>query len=301
MYKGIVASATFPAIREDAVRFDRAVEEVAATGLFDGFVFCFEGNAAERRRIGAALARKGFYGVYLAAFEMKRDRTDLGAADPAERSAAVARCLEQVRVACETRARKILILSGPRPQGSFDLDAYLTRFAQSLEQLVIGARAWAGDDAPEVSIEFFNDRGEPWLAVGGADTVVRLFKRVDWPGLAGRLGITFDTSHVAQLHEGLEEDYTLLSPFTRHLHLSNCVIDRPGHPLNGDRHPAFNHPDGVFPGADMAAFVQWVSKQSGADRIDVCSIEVIPHAGMDEQASFQRVCETARVVFGPYK
>ncbi|MBP7403085.1 MAG: TIM barrel protein [Clostridia bacterium] len=293
--KGIVASATFPGIRDDLRQFRQAVADVTAAGVFDGFEFYYAGTPAEEREIGALLERSGLYPSYLPGFEMKRDGLDLGAERWEDRRRAVDRCLGFVRTAYNTRARKMLILSGPRPAGPFDPEEYLARFSLSLEEILAYAEAQAGEYILEITLEFFNDTGEPWLAIGGARTVDRL---LGMPCAAHtHLGVTFDTSHVAQLREDLREDYRLLAPRIRHIHLANCVIDDASDPLYGDRHPVFNLPGGVFRDRDMASFLSWTAQEPGFDRVDLCSVEIIPHPGMEPVECFRHAVASARAVF----
>ena len=292
--KGIVASAVFPDIQADIGKFMRVAERVSSSGLFNGFEFFFGGTPEEEAKVGGILDRTGLYGVYLPGAMMKRDGLDLGAEALETRTHALEMCKAYVDSAYRMRTRKMLILSGPRPAGGMDMDAYLERFAGTLGKLLEYAQSKSGDYSLEITLEFFNDKGEPYLAIGGAKTVLRLCGMLC--GKYSNLGVTFDTSHVAQLREDLREDYRMLAPYVRHVHFANCVIDDPASSLYGDRHPVFGLAGGVFSGQDMADFLGWARGQAHFDQVDICSFEVISRDGMSQEDYYRSICESAREV-----
>lgn len=92
-----------------------------------------------------------------------------------------------------------------------------------------------GGNGPEITLEFFNDEGEPELAVGKVPFVRKLYEQTQGCGI----GITFDTSHVAQMGTDVETSFASLAPWIRHLHLANSVSANRNNPLFGDKHPLF--------------------------------------------------------------
>ena len=291
--KGIVASAVFPGIQSDIEQFMQVVEKVSASDLFDGFEFFFSGTPEEESRIGSALDQIGLYGVYLPGALMKRDGLDLGAEAMADRMDALEKCKAYVDSAYRMRTRKMLVLSGPCP-AALDLDAYLQRFAGTMGLLLDYAQSLAGDYSLEITLEFFNDKGEPYLVIGGGQTVVRLCEALD--GKYDNFGITFDTSHVAQLREDLREDYRLMAPYVRHVHFANCVVADPSSSLYGDRHPVFNLEGGVYSDQDMVEFLGWLRGQAHFAQVDILSYEIISRDGMSQEDYYRSICDSARAV-----
>lgn len=292
--KGIVLSAVFPDIKSDYGQLVQALGRIAASGLFSGVEFYFTGSDEEYRKIGGILQESHLYNVFLPGFEMKRDCLDLGSDSEAIRLHAIKKCREFVRTAYLMHARKMLILSGPKPADG-DIGAYLDRFICSLEAVLAYSKSQAAAYSLEVTLEFFNDVGEPWLAIGNVHAVQKICEplctRFD------NFGITFDTSHVAQLRGDLAVYYAALAPYVHHLHLANCVTRDPLDPLFGDKHPVFNLAQGDFSDDDMADFVNHVKKGRYFEGIDICSYEIIPQGEMHSDASFQSLLASASCIW----
>jgi sugar phosphate isomerase/epimerase len=51
--------------------------------------------------------------------------------------------------------------------------------------------------------------------------------------------LTFDTSHILQLNEDLNETYCAVQDVIAHVHLSNCLLSDPSSLFYGDKHPPY--------------------------------------------------------------
>ncbi|MBN1552073.1 sugar phosphate isomerase/epimerase, partial [bacterium] len=218
MKKGLVSSPFYPDSREDLGALLFSFEKLAESGMYDVLEFYYEGDASDYEVIGQKLADLGIEPVLHPGFAIKRDLLDLGSADLQNRNEAIHLCCKFIDYCYACGAKKMLVLSGPKTAAGNDLDSYLDRFADSLRQLCLYAASGGESWQPEITLEFFNDTGEPYLAIGNLDTVLKLTDRID--DLNGQFGITYDTSHVIQLGGNLNEYFNSLKKYIRHIHFA---------------------------------------------------------------------------------
>lgn len=270
MKKGLVTSPFYPQSREDLSALLASLAQVAAEKQFEVVEFYYEGEPEDYPLIGRTLRDLRLESVFLAGFAMKRDQLDLGAASDSLRQKAIATCIRHIDYSYMCGAGKMLILSGPATNTGGDIDAYLDRFADSVRRLCKYAAAAQKERQLEIVLEFFNNRGEPYLAIGDLATICGLTQRLE--DLNGQFGLTFDTSHVVQLDGDLYEYYRELRKFIRHVHFANCLTKEKDSPLFGDRHPPFNIEGGDLTDHDIYKFLQAIDM----DNTDICSFEIIP-------------------------
>jgi sugar phosphate isomerase/epimerase len=53
-----------------------------------------------------------------------------------------------------------------------------------------------------------------------------------------------DLSHLPLLGETSKECLTMAKDHIAHIHIGNCVMEKPDHPANGDEHPRFGIAEG---------------------------------------------------------
>jgi sugar phosphate isomerase/epimerase len=105
--------------------------------------------------------------------------------------------------------------------------------------------------------------------------------------LGGKLYLTIDQSHLAQLGEKPDNALALSDDFLDHIHLANCVISDPQNPLYGDEHPRFGVPGGVHNLPELVAFLKilqgrgYFRREPPYGGWPIISVEVKPIEGED--------------------
>lgn len=286
MKKGICLTAVYPQAMYDSGLLKELLEKTAVQGIFNCVEFYFEGTAGEEEEIRKLLEKKNLCSVFLSGFPMKRDGVDITSPDERIRRKSVEFCRRMYERCQGLGAGKMLIVSGPAWKEK-DGQALMGQACKSFEEIgtVIGG------DGPEITLEFFNDEGEPELAVGKVPFVRKLYEQTQGCGI----GITFDTSHVAQMGADVEASFASLAPWIRHLHLANSVSVNRNNPLFGGKHPLFGVKDGDFTIADIRKHFCALKEQNMLRNVDICSLEVISRG--DNDWYYDRISEQAAEIW----
>jgi sugar phosphate isomerase/epimerase len=121
--------------------------------------------------------------------------------------------------------------------------------------------------------------------VGPIVEAVEIARRVH--DLGGKLFLTIDQSHLAELGEKPDNALALADEFLDHIHLANCVISDPKNSLYGDEHPRFGVPGGVHDLPEVVAFLKalqgigYFIKEPPYSGKPIISVEVKPIGGED--------------------
>ena len=269
MKKGICLTAVYPQAMYDTIQ--RIIR------------FLYPGEEEEIRKL---LEKKNLCSVFLSGFPMKRDGVDITSPDERIRRKSVEFCRRMYERCQGLGAGKMLIVSGPAWKEK-DGRALMGQACKSFEEIGTGI----GGNGPEITLEFFNDEGEPELAVGKVPFVRKLYEQTQGCGI----GITFDTSHVAQMGADVEASFASLAPWIRHLHLANSVSVNRNNPLFGDKHPLFGVKDGDFTIADIRKHFCALKEQNMLRNVDICSLEVISRG--DNDWYYDRISEQAAEIW----
>lgn len=292
--KGICISALYKETILNSKKLLDIMNKINETKVFNCVEFYFEGSAQDYNNISGLIKKSNLYAVFLPGFAMKRDCIDLGSLDAIERFDAIEKCKKFIDISYTLNAKKMLILSGPKPENNNDKYEVADNFIKSMEIVLDYAKKHANEYVLDITLEFFNDKGEPYLAVGDIDLVdyicQKLFKNHN------NFCITYDTSHVKQLGEDIYNVYLRLKPYIRHIHLANCVTKYPDSHLFGDKHPLFNIEDGDFTDDDMAEFLRYVKKEDMSKIIEVCSYEVITPMEESSDMYYEKIIKSASIV-----
>ena len=73
-------------------------------------------------------------------------------------------------------------------------------------------------------------------------------------------GLMVDLSHIAMLHETIEESLLPVQQYIRHAHMGNTVIKSPECPAYGDEHPRFGFPNSENDVEELAAYLRLLLK-----------------------------------------
>lgn len=284
--KGICLTALYPQAMVQVQLLVELFYKVKNTGIFNCVEFYFQGEEEDEVKIGQVLHELGLSSVFLAGYFMKKEKIDISAQEEEKRRSSVEKCKELYSHACRMKTDKMLILSGPaweKKNRKFIISQTRKSLLELGEQQIL--------NGPEITLEYFNTWGEPWLAVGDVAMVKEIFEGK--PDL--KVGITFDTSHTAQMNADIKKAFVDLLPWVRHIHLANSVSTDKGSPLFGDKHPLFSIEHGDFTLKSIKNFYKDLKKTGVLKRIDICSFEVISRG--QEDRFFEELCKEAKFVW----
>lgn len=286
MDKGIVLSAIYPEIMTDCNALISRIESVAKKDLYQSVEFYFTGTGEEEAAVRETLAAYDLSCVYLAGFPMKQRRTDISSADEEIRKRSVKEVCELYEHAANLGASKLLFVSGP-DWADREEERMIEQAVKSFAEL----DAFASEDGPELTLEYFPVVREPYLAIGSTGMVKKIYEGQKYR----HIGITFDTSHVAQLGEDMIESFREVMPWTHHLHIANSMSKIKDHPLYGDRHPLFALENGDYALEEMRRNYLALLNSGMLEQVDVTSIEVISRGNKDWY--FSRTSEEAAYIW----
>lgn len=273
--KSFVYTASLPSAGSDMSVFEQGLG-ILKEKKISVIEFYADFDAAEKA--GTLLRSYGMDGVYLAAAYQKKNNFSLCAADDNERQKALNETYRCFEAASRAKVKNVLITSG-HYWGAQDEDMAWECLADSIKKL--------GERYPEIQITLEpGDRDIDFCQLAGPT-----LKTVEW---AERLhseipnfSLTMDTSHIAQLNENAYSSLKAAERVCNHIHLANCVL-KPGHPLFGDKHPAFDYPDSVFSTAEITEIAKKI-KATGRENI-ILSVEIINRLE-DEMQGFRTIIE----------
>ena len=282
MDHGIVLSAIYPEIITNCSQMVCRLNEVARQQLYTCVEIYFSGTKLEEEEINRTLSDLNLRLVYLAGFPMKENRTDITAKEDEARKRSVQYVCELYEHAKTLGAKKMLIVSGPDWKVREEKEI-LQQARKSFDELDL----YADDDGPEITVEYFPVVREPYLALGSTDLMAHIFEGKNYR----HIGITFDTSHVAQLQEDMIESFTKVCQWTHHLHFANSMSAYKEHPLYGDRHPLFSLENGDYSLEQMKKNYLKLLNKGLLQNIDIGSMEVISRG--EEDWYYRKTAEEA--------
>ena len=208
--------------------------------------------------------------VYPIAGVQKMEGFSLCDLNERNRMDAVSLVLRALETANEIGAQKVLITTG-RDTDECNRPKAMEQFMRSMERLL------SETENIEVVLET-GDRtvdarqllGPTDLSMQVAEEIRRKYKN---------FYLTLDTSHIAQLGEDVEDSIKKALYLSNHVHLASCILI-PGHPLYGDKHPFFSHPDGVLCDERLHKIYSYVEKRSEEENREILiGHEVIDRSG----------------------
>jgi sugar phosphate isomerase/epimerase len=279
--KSVVLTAFFPEAVQNTDQLVRGIELAAELG-YQTVEFYHEGGAL---RVRGALSKAGLDSIFLAAWAMKRDGMDLAALS-SEELTQIQKWIEQAR---SLGAERMMILSGPEHEDTEDREIALAGTTAAAAEICRLARS--GSPPLGVVMEYFNNTGEPYLLLGPTDRAVDLAETVKTE--CNNFELTCDLSHLIQLKEDPARSALVTCPHSRHLHLANCVVADPEHPLFGDRHPPFGFDGGEVNADVLTDFLRAIKDQGYFEGPPVTiGVEIIARDGQDGAALLQEATDT---------
>ena len=279
--RSAVLTGFFPGLTADPAVAVGAIEMARELG-YDVIELYYDGPDAGR--VQRAARDSGLEVIFLAAFFMKPLGLDMGAADQTERRSAVSQVKGLIDRCLSYGAGTLMVISGPEREDPAERDRAMDRLADSLIEVCGHAR----EAGITITLEYFNNVGEPRLLVGPTATAARLARRVR--ERAENFVLTFDLSHALQLGEDPAAGLVEIADVCSHVHLANCVIGDPASPLFGDKHPRFGHPEGEVDAGYVRRFMGEVVAAGYLEHCDGplrLGVEIIARGDDDPQTELR--------------
>ena len=209
--------------------------------------------------------------------------------DKRERERAYSLLMREIGYALELGSKKIVFALGP------DLPADRAGAKERVLELTLRAAAQLPDDVC-LSLEPTDRDIDKKFLFGPVSETVEFIEQVKKNGFE-RIGLLLDMCHVPIMHETLESALEKSKEVLNHVHLGNGVM-KPDSPFYGDRHTAWNHPDGLYSDADGVRFIRMLREVGYLDRADATvSFEMRPYVGMSAEDSLARFVEVWNSAF----
>jgi len=289
MRKGLCLTALFPDAMTDKNKLIAALELTAKTQLYNGVEYYFEGRKADFEEIKAKVKELGLYSVFLAGYPLKTQKFDISAKDEKVRKAAVLACQALIKRAVNLGCDKVLILSGPVWEEP-NQELLVNQFVQSINEITDEGEYET--TIPEISLEFFNTTGEPYLAIGELETIKMICKKL----MRTNFGITYDFSHAAQLGFDIEATFKELLPWIHHVHIANSVSKVVTSKLYGDKHPLFGVADEDLSLGEVQRLMNKFQELGYFAGVSICSMEMISRADHSCEWYFEQTLAQAKIL-----
>lgn len=274
MKVGIVHFMAFPACMGGAGPTLPTLTEIATDPFFGAVEVTAIADDRVRREAAALLHSAGLEVGFGAQPMLLAGGHDLGSRDADRRQAALALCDAALSQARELGAGKLAVLSGPDP-GEAGRPAAREALISSLCELGQRCR----DAGITLVLETFDRTIDKKCLLGPnaeAAEVAREVRRT-----VPDFGLMIDLSHLPLQGESSAAAVRAVADVLVHAHCGNAICKDPSHPLYGDHHPRFGHPDGENGAAELREFIAALIEagylQEGAGR--TLAFEVKPAPG----------------------
>ena len=200
--------------------------------------------------------------------------------DRAERERAYTLLMREIEYALAVGSKKIIFALGP------DLPTDREAAKECVLELTLRVGAQLPDDV-HLSLEPTDRDIDKKFLFGPVSETVEFLGRVKQNGFE-RIGLLLDMCHVPIMHETLESALEKSKGALNHVHLGNGVM-KTDSPFYGDKHTAWNHPDGLYTEADGVRFIHMLKEIGYLDRADATvSFEMRPYEGKSAEESLER-------------
>lgn len=302
-WKGIInVGIVHPMIYPETIRGEgpilETVSKIATDDFFGAIEVSWIKNDDVRKKVADLLESAFMDIVYCGGPPILIQKLDMNSLDENIRSNAVKEVKKLVDEAYSIGAKIIVVLSGPDVEADKRGTAK-EQLVKSMSEVCCYAQEKGKDYTLTVSLEYFDREQDKKCLLGPTKEAVNVVARVKEK--YENVGLTVDLSHLPLLHESSEEALTAAKPYLEHVHIGNCVLRDPSHPLYGDQHPRFGVPGGENSLEELIEFLK-VLKSIGyfnkktATRLPIVSFEVKPSPGESSEvliANSKRILEEA--------
>ena len=248
--------------------------ELIASPEFDAVECSWIDRDDVRRSVAEARRKSGKTLAFGAQPVLLTQRLDLNSADEEQRRAAVDAVKAVIPQAYELGAESFALLSGPAVSPA-DRQNHQNAMENLVRSLIEIADALAERGSIPLVLETFDQLpyGKNRL-IGPNRDAARIAREVrkSHPGF----GLMIDSSHLPLQGETPREAWEAVGEYLVHAHMGNCIMNKSGHPMNGDAHPPLCHPQGENGIDELADYLSVLYRGGFLNREDrpVLSFEV---------------------------
>ncbi len=201
--------------------------------------------------------------------------------DPKERERAYSLMMREIGYALELNSKKIVFGSGPDDPN--DHKGAQERFFE----LIMRVSEQIPHDVV-LSFEPTDWNIHKKFLFGPLDETIEFIDRVRAAGFE-RIGLLLDMCHIPIIYETLESALEKGGRVLNHVHLGNCIIKDPQHPLYGDRHAPWSHPQGEYTEKDGIRFIRMLKGIGYFDQPNATvAFEMRPYENMTADESLEK-------------
>jgi len=246
-------------------------------------------DADARKLLAARLKASGKTVAFGAQPVCLTQKLDLNHLDETERRKAVRGVLDVIPQARELGASGFGVLSGkdvaPGKRGEA-----MARLVDSLREIADELKRQGGIP---LALELFDTLPYAKNRLIGSPADAALIAaelRKDFPSF----GLMIDLSHLPLQGVSARGVWDACGPYVSHAHMGNCVMETPGHPMNGDEHPPFGDPAGRNGVPELAEYLRVLLAGGYLSRArrPVLSFEVCVYGEWTRAALIQKSKET---------
>lgn len=246
---GLVHHLLYPKCMEDPQDHVRTLEEFVKRVDIETFDCCLPYGSARRKRLIPAVRDCGKQDIAYAAHLFPLRKFPLALPAPHEQAQVRMIVKDMVDQAAAVGAAGFIFASGgPSPEEA--TEAHHEAFA--------GFCRWlCGECRPHgitALLEPFDFAIDKKFLYGPTDQCVALIRSLE-PEV-DNFAIQLDLAHVPLMGESFEHAITTASPYLRRVHLGNCVLKDPSHPLYGDHHPPMGIDGGEIDVPELAEILR---------------------------------------------
>jgi sugar phosphate isomerase/epimerase len=192
--------------------------------------------------ISKLLKNMNFTSIFIAIPALKSAGYSLCATEETERNQAMKilmKCLDRAAV---IGCRTVMINSGFLPKKNSLIKDACQNYIKSVDEAYtyIASKGYK----IEISLEPGDSCIQSFQLLGPTDRVIKTTKEILFHNPGYKL--TMDVAHLREEGEDVLESLTKTLPYCTHIHLCNCLMNDPSHPLYGDKHVDFDYPGACY-------------------------------------------------------
>ena len=249
MKVGIVNFMAYPATIKGEGPVLEAAKKIAADDYFDAIELTWIKDNETRKQVANVVKTAGLTVGYGCQPRHLTTGLNINSLDEKVRMEALASLKEGVDEAYELGAVGCAFLSGKYEEAKKE-EAFAA-LVKSTKELCAYAKSKGN---LKIILEVFDYDFDKKSLIGPAALAKRFAQviRAEYDNF----GLMVDLSHIAQLHETVEEAILPIKDYIVHAHIANCVVEDPSMEGYGDLHPRFGFPNGVIGVDEIVHFLR---------------------------------------------
>jgi len=275
---GIVQYVAFPEALTGEGRIFETIHALTLDETFEAIEITWIKNLQVKKKVSKLLSYAGLRISFNAGPPYSFKRVNISSLDKSERNRSLSIAKKLIDDAYFLNAEIHGVVSGPDP-GIVRRDEGRRVLIDSLMVLSDYARSLNKEKPLVISLEPVDRDIHRKGLIGPISEAVEVAKRVRVQ--CPNFGLTLDLSHLPQLGEEIGKAVAVSKGFLENVHIGNCVVSNPDHPLYGDEHPRIGCPGGSHTEKEVGLFFQELRKAGFFQARPIVSMEVKPHKNED--------------------